>query len=261
MGKKKQEEAGGGAGWIVSFADLMTLLFAAFVVLYALKQDGEDKTVEQIVVQTAAIREAFNEVPDDIPEETTSTPLVTGRKVFKQVKAMMMRKPVIKQFLQRNQVLNIIDKDMKIIKELIKNLISTPKEASQGKSDGISIAREDDGIKLTLMATHFYKPGAFRVHRKGLRKLAKVGLALKQLGRKISIEGHTDSSGYQGKFSAWEISSLRAGFIVKYFVNELDYPAELLRASGYGDSKPIATNSTADGRRLNRRMEIKIHYD
>lgn len=259
--KKKCEECAKGApGWIVSFADLMTLLFAAFVVLYALKTDGIGESTK-IEVNTSAIREAFAEVSDDIPIDKTSLPISNGKAVFQYIRAQLITPRIITKFRRSEQVFNILDKDLKKIKELIKMIISQPKKESKGKAAAVSVHREDDGIRMRLLASHFFRPGEYRMDRKALRKLDKVGDMLKSIGRRVSIEGHTDSSPNQGKYSKWELSALRATHVVRYFVDTVGFPSGKIRAAGYGDAKPLATNDTAEGRKLNRRIEIKIHYD
>lgn len=248
-------------GWVVSFADLMTLLFAAFVVLYALKKDGIGEEVKKVEVTAAAIRDAFNEVPDDIPMEKTSKPTPNAKAVFEYVRAEMLRKPRIQRFKVQNSVYNILDRDYRRIEELIKMVISPPKKESKDVGPAVSIHREDDGIRLRLMASHFYKPGEYRVERQALERLRKIGSLLKDLGKTITIEGHDDSGPPVGNFSKWELSSLRATYMVKFFINELGLPPDKIRGAAYGDAKPLSTNDTPEGRAMNRRMEIKLHYD
>ena len=65
----------------LSFADLMTLLFAAFVVLYGLKPEGIGDAVK-VITATAAIRQTFNETPDVIPEDARTGPTEQGKAVF-----------------------------------------------------------------------------------------------------------------------------------------------------------------------------------
>ena len=262
MGKQKkcEECVPGAPGWMVSFADLMTLLFAAFVVLYALKTDGIGESAK-IEVSASAIREAFSEITDDIPIDRTSLPVSTGKAVFQYIRAEMLSPRIITKFRRSEKVFNILDKDLKRIKDLVKMVISQPKKESQGKGPAISVHREDDGIRMRLLSSHFYRPGEYRMHRKALRKLDKVAQQLKTIGRRVTIEGHTDTTPIKGKYPNWELSALRASYIVRYFVDTVGFPAGKIRASGYGKSKPIATNDTKEGRALNRRVEIKIHYD
>ena len=71
----------------------------------------------------------------------------------------------------------------------------------------------------------------------------------------MEIQGHTDSSG--NPESNLELSKLRAKSVVDYLV-ENGIAGSRLQSEGYGDTKPVATNETVEGRRLNRRTTIKI---
>jgi len=87
--------------------------------------------------------------------------------------------------------------------------------------------------------------------------LAKVQKVIGDIGAKqIEVEGHTDSSG--GKKLNEELSAKRAESVQSYLVSNNNIAAEKITATGYGYSKPIATNKTAEGRAQNRRVDIII---
>jgi len=257
LAKKEEECPAGLPGWIVSFADLMTLLFAAFVVLYALKIEGEEpRTVEEV---TSSIRKTFNDVPDEVPEDVEIMPTAEGKRVFQYFKGEQLIKPIITRFRSKDVVINVINKDLTKIKDLVKMIVSqttNPKDTAKA----ITIHQEDDGIRLRLLATYFYKPGQYQIKASELSKFKKIAKLVKELGKKISIEGHSDNSGNQGRYSKWELSSLRATYLLKYMIRDLDFPSAKIKAAGYGDARPLSTNDTAKGRKMNRRVEIKISY-
>lgn len=258
MGLIEEEDCPKGTpGWVVSFADLMTLLFAAFVVLYALKTDGEEaKSVEEV---TAAIRKTFNEVPDDVPEDEEVMPSPQGKRVFQYFKAERLIKPIVTRFQSKDVVMNVINRDLTKIKDLVKLIVNQPK--SKDTSKAITVHQEDDGIRLRLLGTYFFKPGQYQIKASELETVQKIASLVKDLDKKISIEGHSDNRPPKGRYSKWELSSLRATYLLKFLVNEVGFPTEKIRAGGYGDSKPISTNDTREGRKMNRRVELKIHYN
>lgn len=255
------EEGGEGAGWIVSFADLMTLLFAVFVVLYGLKPEGKGD-VTQIVGIKSSIREAFQDIPDEIPEDEKEGPLKQGKAVFRYFKADAMRPPIIKRYKRSVNVLNVINKDMEQIKKLLEldpnrkiKIANTDKMAKP-----VTVVKDKDGFKIKLVSSYFYKQGEYRVERKALPMLAHVGTLLKNLGRPIVIEGHTDNVPGK-KRNNLELSTLRASYVANYLIQNSGLAASNVAAAGYGDQKPYTSNKTIEGRKLNRRIEIRVKYN
>lgn len=254
------EEEGGGEGWIVSFADLMTLLFAVFVVLYGLKPEGKGD-VTQIVGIKSSIREAFQDIPDEIPEDEKEGPLKQGKAVFKYFKADAMRPPIIKRFRRSVNVVNVINKDMEQIKQLLEldparkiKIANTDKLAKP-----ITVEKDKEGFKIKLVSSYFYKQGEYRPERKSLPMLAHIGTLLKNLGRPVVIEGHTDNVPGK-KRNNLELSTLRASYVANYFIENSGLAPSTVSAAGYGDKKPYTTNKTVEGRKLNRRIEIRVKY-
>ena len=81
--------------------------------------------------------------------------------------------------------------------------------------------------------------------------------------REIRIEGHTDNVGialeFQDRFkSNWELSTARATSVLHYLRRRHDIEAERLAAVGYGEYRPVADNSTPEGRSVNRRVVIEV---
>ncbi len=102
----------------------------------------------------------------------------------------------------------------------------------------------------------YYETDSFAILSESEPELQKLVDFLKNnSGLKVEIQGHTDSSG--NPESNLELSKLRAKSVVDYLV-ENGIPGGRLQSEGYGDTKPVATNETVDGRRLNRRTTIKI---
>ena len=102
----------------------------------------------------------------------------------------------------------------------------------------------------------YYETDSFAILTQSEPELQKLVSFLKNnSGLKVEIQGHTDSSG--NSESNLELSKLRAKSVVDYLV-ENGITSSRLQSEGYGDTKPVATNETVEGRRLNRRTTIKI---
>lgn len=238
----------------------MTLLFAVFVVLYGLKPEGKGD-VTQIVGIKSSIREAFQDIPDEIPEDEKEGPLKEGKAVFRYFKGDSIRPPIIKRYKRSVNVLNVINRDLEQIKKLLEldpnrkiKLANTDKMVKP-----VTVTEDRDGITLKLVSSYFYQKGEYRVARKALPMLAHVGTLLKNLGRPIVVEGHTDNVPGKSRNNL-ELSSLRASYVANYLIDNSGLAPAQVAAAGYGDQRPYASNQTLEGRKLNRRIEIKVKY-
>jgi len=132
------------------------------------------------------------------------------------------------------------------------------------KLQGITIKEEKERIIIvaTETAIHFAS-GSAEIDEKSYDTINKIAKALKSYPESIiSIEGHTDNVPIGPKLksiynSNKELSQARAESVAQYFVNQGISPTRLVK-NGYGESNPVALNTTADGRAKNRRVEIII---
>lgn len=112
---------------------------------------------------------------------------------------------------------------------------------------------------MILQEKILFPPGSAEIKPETYPILDKLYEILKDLPNPVEVEGHTDSIPISTeKFpSNWELSTARASSIVRYFIAKGINP-ERLKASGYADTKPIASNATPKGRAQNRRVEVVI---
>jgi chemotaxis protein MotB len=247
--------------WLLSYADMLTLLFAVFVVLYALSIAG--KKNEKVV--TASIQESFHTPMPDIPIDRRIGPEEQGLGIFEHFKGQSIRPSLIEKYPSSSQRVKTIDDEMNRVKiKLEERLYGKDKFRSDNKTGQervVQITKTAKGFKLQLLARHFFDAGSVNVARGAMRELDQVAGILKELGRPINIQGHTDSVPAAGERGNWEISTLRATNVLKYLISHHNFPTTLLSASGYADTQPIASNGTESGRMLNRRIEIHVDYD
>jgi len=259
--KKKKSNEEPGMGWIVRYADLMTLLFAVFVVLYGLKPEGISDTISKPVI-AAAIRNAFTTTPDIIPDDRTLKPTVSKKQMFQFYRGDTPREPVLKKFLKHENVINVINKGSQQVKALIKmRSRNNPKFRQKQKQDNVvSVKKGKDGFKIRLLGSYFFQKGSYRVARESFGVLRDIGKLLNEMERNIVVEGHTDNAELSGDLTNWELSSLRASHVLRFLIQETKLPAKRGTVAGYADTKPVADNTTEEGRKLNRRVEIKVKY-
>ncbi len=137
---------------------------------------------------------------------------------------------------------------------------------SEVATDQVQIEQLQGKLKVTMVDQILFPEGGWEVGRKGEETLDKVIPTFKTLkGQRIEIEGFTDNvpigPELKKRFpSNWELSTARATDVVRYLVSKGVSPS-LLSASGFGDTRPVASNDTAQGRAKNRRIEVIIRAD
>lgn len=264
MGKKhKCPEFENHERWLVSFADMLTLLFATFVVLYALNLDQASSDDEKLA---GSMQEAFNKPLEDIPLDARSGDPNLGWGVLESMLGNSLAPQDLSNMASQEEMLQQLGQEVTMLRQMIENRLYGPDRLRSEKGDTgleriVSIHPTARGVRVRLAARHFYGPGELEVKRSAKRELSAVAASLKELGRQVTVEGHTDNQAGRGGYNNWEISALRASNVLQYLIKEHNFPPLKLAAAGYAGIHPIASNGTEEGRALNRRIEILIHYD
>jgi chemotaxis protein MotB len=120
----------------------------------------------------------------------------------------------------------------------------------------------EKGLVITFVADVLFDSGKAKLKPESLDSLDKVARILNENvpDLNIGIEGHTDNvpikvSGWKDN---WELSTERALSVLRYLVQKKEVSPSRVRATGYGETSPVASNETASGRKANRRVEIVI---
>ena len=123
-------------------------------------------------------------------------------------------------------------------------------------SDEARVFRQGNNVILRLVGLTF-DSGASQIRPESFDLLAKVEKAIDVFPRsELIIEGHTDSHG--GDELNQKLSQERAESVQQYMINAMRIPTYRLIATGYGETRPVASNETAAGRERNRRIDIVI---
>jgi len=123
-------------------------------------------------------------------------------------------------------------------------------------SEGVVLYNDSDDIVLRLTGLSF-DPGDSRILPKHEKILAKVETILNSFaGQSVVVEGHTDARG--SKSGNLELSERRADAVRTRLLKNSKRAPEQLTARGFGDERPVASNSTSEGRAKNRRIDVVI---
>lgn len=155
------------------------------------------------------------------------------------------------------------------VNDLVFTLQYRPRASSYYQSLKDALAGEDvevelldSGVKIILKETILFPTGSSVISHSGKRLLSKVAPIFREKNLRAVVEGHTDSVPIIGMLAQkyptnWELSSARALAVVHY-LHSIGMPQKDMEARAYSYMRPRATNSTPEGRRLNRRIEILL---
>ncbi|MGC1371344.1 MAG: OmpA family protein, partial [Candidatus Sulfotelmatobacter sp.] len=116
------------------------------------------------------------------------------------------------------------------------------------------------GLVISLRDFGFFDSGSATIKPESLSALDRIASILSIRTYKLRIEGHTDNVPIHTAQMAsnWELSTARASAIVRVLIMDHHFPPDRLSAAGYAEYHPIASNSTAQGRAQNRRVDIVV---
>jgi outer membrane protein OmpA-like peptidoglycan-associated protein len=100
-----------------------------------------------------------------------------------------------------------------------------------------------------------FASGSDRIRPESTPTLNEIGKLLRDHPKlRIAIEGHTDSDGEDADNQ--DLSERRAAAVKSFLVQELDVDADRLQTAGFGETRPVADNTTPEGKQQNRRVEL-----
>lgn len=237
--------------WMITYADLITLLLIFFVVMYAMSrldtekyklvteslqstfQSGDSILEQGSGLTGTADTEKHKTPPTETTGEKSPEPLSERELAFrKQEEELTEFMQVIKQYVKDNQLHN-----------------------------DIFISDEPQGIAITLSDRFLFDAGRAELKDGADPVLGKLASLFRDLNTTVSIEGHTDTVPV-GRFSEykdnWELSGARAMSVLRYFLDVSKLDPDSFQYAGYADTRPAADNETVQGRQKNRRVEITV---
>jgi chemotaxis protein MotB len=130
-------------------------------------------------------------------------------------------------------------------------------EISRGE---VALRSGPDGLVISLREVGFFDSGSAGVKAGSQQAFSRMASLLAQRQHNIRIEGYTDNVPiHNSQFTSnWELSTARATEMIQLLVTKYGFAPERLSAGGYGEYHPIASNGTAVGRELNRRVDLVI---
>jgi chemotaxis protein MotB len=251
-------ESGGMMRWLLTYADMLTLMFALFVIMYALAADGNPQRAQEVAAQFRAVFGVVTGGSTILPSEGSNQG-VHFKIMAGEPEEGGAGGPTKAGGAPPEQ--NPVSEAEKGKQKEIEKKLTVALQRALG-AQKVSIRREARGLVVSLLTDKvLFDLG--EVHIKGEMReiLGEIAGVIKQYpDRQIVVEGHTDDLPMRSdKYpSNWELSAMRATSVVRYFIEEKGLDPSRLSASGYGEFQPLVPNVSEVNRRINRRVDVVI---
>ena len=264
LGEEHEEHVNHEA-WVIPYADLLTLLMAMFIALFAMSTVDMEKFKELSIGFSEAL--GGGEMDTGVFAGSKGDGIVgdvgNGARLDPGGSPGAFEQPAdaraIENLLRAQANLDVAKSEQRQSLEEVKQQIESEAEA-KGLVGNLGFRLDERGLVVTVVTDQvLFDSGSATLRGEGGVVLTLVGEALRDLDNAILIEGHTDNRPISTSAfpSNWELSSGRAGAVARYFEG-MGLDRQRLRAVGMADNHPLAGNDTDEGRARNRRVEIVV---
>lgn len=226
--KKAEPHKSSAPRWMVTFTDLTMLVLVFFVLLFAMSQI--DLLKFKAIAESYANRKILDFYPSLVPgdEEGAGDELLPDEGIPLSLEDFV---EYIREYLE-----------------------------DKGLEELIVANRTERGAVIVLQEQVLFETGEAEIKEEATDFLDKVGEALKNLPNMVKVEGHTDNrpiNTYRYP-SNWELSTARSSSVIRYLTEKHGLDSKRFIAVGYGDTRPVAPNTSPENWQKNRRVEIVI---
>jgi chemotaxis protein MotB len=218
--------------WMLTFADLTTLLLTFFVLLLTMSS-MDAKKLKNIATHFRGS---------------------TGVLDFSGPGQVYSLGSFINQYNDTDSLL-VIDQNHFLAKI---RLVANMKKKLTDVNNQITLSEDERGIALAFHGDILFAPGKTTLRKEVYPVLDVIADAIRACPNDILIMGHTDNTPVRSKLypTNWELSAYRSLSVLNYFLNKKGLSSSRFSVGGYGSSRPLYPNTTPKNRSLNRRVEI-----
>lgn len=230
--------------WLTSFADLMTLLFAFFVLLLSFSEVDSDNFKKNAGPISEAFQAKRSKTTDPISESAparTESPLIID---------LTRPTPKLDRPIDPDE-----DTSAEDLTEHLRFVM-----AVEIKDDMVEIIVKDNLVTIRFKERAAFTAGDRELKPAILPSLDSIARVLSKTPGRIRVEGHTDPIPISTNLyrSNWDLSASRAASVVHRLLDSGLIEPSRISAQGFADSRPLVPNNTQEGRAINRRVEVLI---
>ncbi|SHG47468.1 chemotaxis protein MotB [Thermosyntropha lipolytica DSM 11003] len=220
--------------WLIPYADMLTLLLALFIVLFAMSQVDQQK---------------FEEFKRMLQSLFAGGPgiMTTGKALIDEGEKPNTENPPTQSLIETQKLEQYKEALDRYFKE-------------QGIEALVTTTVNEKGLQIIIRDVALFDSGKADIKPEAMPILRDLSVILASLDNNIEVSGHTDNLPINTpQFpSNWELSTQRALNVMKFLLQNPDLDPARFSVVGYGEYRPIANNATVQGRAMNRRVEILL---
>lgn len=241
--RKPEDDSADDARWLTTYGDAVTLLMAFFVMLYAMSQVDQEKFDAFV----SGLKQFGNPGAVESLFDQHSGVVGPGGARSEAEAAAQLSKALSPPSSSDDTFVKLRQQMEAVVK-------------SKGLQASVSFDITDRGFVVSISTDKvLFETGSAVLSHRGREIIGALAPALKKLSSEILIEGHTDNTPlHRAGYTNWNLSTDRAVAVVHLLAGGHGISPKRLAATGYGEFRPKATNSTSTGRATNRRVELVI---
>ncbi|MDM8151442.1 flagellar motor protein MotB [Priestia megaterium] len=264
--KRKHEEDHVDESWLLPYSDLLTLLLALFIVLFAMSSVDAQKfknfsrAFNEAFVGGTGVMEFQSLQESEEAVQPSNTPAAKSTEKTNEVETAPNQSPASSQSLtseQKEQTIREADQEeLQQIQSKINAYIQKKNLTNQ-----LQTSLTEEGLLISIRDNVLFDSGRAQVRSEDTKIANDISeLLVIDPPRNIIISGHTDNVPIRnaGFESNWELSVMRAVNFMKVILKNDKLNPSMFSAKGFGEFKPVTSNNTAEGQAKNRRVEILI---
>jgi chemotaxis protein MotB len=265
--REHHEEHENHERWLVTYADMVTLLMVLFIVMFAMSQVDQKKfnalkeglaagfgQSTSVLNGASSILEEPGTAPEAPVAPTELAADVTPQEQTRIQQAVAQNDQLAKERQQASVKAEVSRLD-KILKQIEKAL------RARGLQDDVTAKIDERGLVLSLVSRHVvFQPNLAELTPRGKEVLATIGPVLRHLTDPLDIDGHTNQVKVKPKYfpTDWELSAARAVRVLRYLNEVTGLPNSRMEATAFGHTKPLVDPRKPGSQYVNKRVDIVI---
>ncbi|MBM0124197.1 OmpA/MotB family protein [Pimelobacter simplex] len=265
--REHEEEHENHERWLVSYADMITVLMALFIVMFAMSQVDEQKYQQLKDGLAVGFGHEKSILNGASPISNTKGVSEPGEASYEMLLAQVpddARETVTKILQESDRLRNErahgearaeVDRLLKVWRRIDRAL------RKQGLRDDVRASIDDRGLIVSLVSQHVvFEPDIAELTERGRRVVDTIAPVLTELPEPIELDGHTNQEPVKPKYypSDWELSLARAANVLHRLEDVHRIPARRLRATGFGHTKPLVDPARNGSQKVNKRVDILV---